>query len=299
MTRNDILWKGLIEDIFPYFIPFFLPEHAYLFDLNKPFEFLDKELQQITPASESETGGLRFVDKLVKVYTTGGEERWVLIHIEVQGYSDANFSQRMFNYFYRILDRYGVPVTAIAIFTDSNLVFHPNTYTYNFAGTNYNYQFNTYKVLEQNEAELAASSNPFAIAILTVLLALKRKRLDDEKLYVLKIELVRQLYARGFPRKVILHLFAFLKSYVNFSKPETEAKFDRETNQIAGNNYDMTTIEIALQLEKERSLERGKMERNQFFVESLFRNTDFTDEKIATVAGVSLEFVKEVKGKLQ
>lgn len=301
MTRNDTLWKGLIEDIFPYFIPFFLPEHAHLFDLNKPVEFLDKELQQINPAPEAETAELRFVDKLVKVHTVDGEEKWVLIHIEVQGYNDAKFAQRMFHYFYRILDRYGVPVTAITIFTDSNPAFHPNTYTYDFAGTKYTYQFNTYKVLAQNETKLADdSNNPFAIAILTVLLEIRKKkqRLDDENLFSLKLALVKQLRSRKFPKKTIDDLFSFLNRHVNFASPETAIKFEKEIALLTNQQSPMGIQEMILEMTKQEAKAETTTERNTFFVENLFRSTDFTNEKIAAIAGVSVEFVQEIKHKL-
>lgn len=48
----------------------------------------------------------------------------------MQGYRDKDFAKRMFTYFYRILDKYGKPVTAIAIFTGSDKNFHPNSYEY-------------------------------------------------------------------------------------------------------------------------------------------------------------------------
>lgn len=106
MIRNDILWKGLIENIFPDFIPFFLPQFSHLFDTSRPVEFLDKELQNLYPEI-ADLSDVRFVDKLVKVFTTDGDEKWVLIHIEVQGYYDRNFAERMYTYFRRILDSYG------------------------------------------------------------------------------------------------------------------------------------------------------------------------------------------------
>lgn len=49
-----------------------------------------------------------------------GTEHWFLIHIEVQGYQDSDFAKRMFQYAYRIMDRYGRPIAALAIFTDPN-----------------------------------------------------------------------------------------------------------------------------------------------------------------------------------
>jgi hypothetical protein len=107
MQRNDTLWKGLIEDIFPWFIPFFLPRYQHLFQTENGVEFLDKELQQLYPQEDSR-GGVKFVDKLVKVPSAGGSNHWLLIHIEVQGYGDGRFAERMFTYFSRIWDCYGV-----------------------------------------------------------------------------------------------------------------------------------------------------------------------------------------------
>src|SRR6195952_1611159 len=139
-----------------------------LYLILKGFQFLDKELEQLFPTEESDAP--KFIDKLVKVFTKGGEEEWMLIHIEVQGYNDKDFAKRMFTYFYRILDRYGKPVTAIAIFSDTNKQFHPKVYEYNYLGTRNTFRFKTYKILDQDAAVLAKDDNPFAIVVLTVLL---------------------------------------------------------------------------------------------------------------------------------
>jgi len=40
-----------------------------------------------------------------------------LVHIEVQGYPDEEFSERMFRYFYKIFDRHGKRVVSMAILT--------------------------------------------------------------------------------------------------------------------------------------------------------------------------------------
>lgn len=309
MLRNDAFWKGLIEDIFPYFIPFFLPAYAHLFDLNQPVEFLDKELQQLYPQGDEQE--LRFVDKLVKVFTVNGEEKWILIHIEVQGYNDPDFGKRMFTYFYRILDRYGVPVIAIAIFTDSNKSFSPDQYHYIFAGTENVYHFNTYKVLEQEEVQLGQSDNPFAIAILTVLLALKAKKLSDENLLDLKLALIKQMHTRQFSKKTINHLLDFIKLYVRFAKPETAIKFDNEIDLLTNNIQPMGIREQIIQMAEQEGLKQGlkqgrqegrqegHKERDTMFVENLLRNTDFSDEKIAAIAVVPIQFVKEIKEKLK
>ena len=114
---------------------------------------MDKELEQLVPKDKLESP--KFVDKLVKVFTKNGAEEWILVHIEVQGYDDREFAKRMFTYFYRILDKYGKPVTAIAIFTDFNPKFRPREYEYNYLGTRCIFQFNTYKIADQSEAVFA------------------------------------------------------------------------------------------------------------------------------------------------
>ncbi len=42
--------------------------------------------------------GERRADKLVKVWRHGGEETWLLIHLEVQSQHETNFARRMFVY---------------------------------------------------------------------------------------------------------------------------------------------------------------------------------------------------------
>ena len=204
-----------MENLFEDFLHFFFEGSDELFDIDKGFEFLDKELEQLFPAIEG--AAPKFVDKLVKVFTKTGGEQWILVHVEVQGYKDKNFGKRMFTYFYRILDRYDKPVTTIAIFTDVSKDFHPNSYEYEYLGTHNIFRFNTYKIADQDEKLLEVNSNPFAVIILTVLLALKKKELDDEGLYELKYWLAKNLLSRKISRKKIDDLLIFLQLYVRFA----------------------------------------------------------------------------------
>lgn len=191
MNYDDILWKGILENIFDDFLHFFFEDAENFFDMGKGFQFLDKEMEQLFPAEDMQHA--KFVDKLVKVFTKEGEDEWILVHVEVQGYKDDDFPRRMFTYFYRILDRYRKPVTAIAILTDTNKNFHPTTYQDIRLGTSITFQFNSYKVIEQDESELARSKNPFAVVVLTALLALKKKQLSDEDVFRMKLNIARKV----------------------------------------------------------------------------------------------------------
>jgi hypothetical protein len=137
MKRDDTLWKAILEDVFEDFLRFFYPNADEIFDIERGFEFLDKELEDLFPEMEHEN--IRYVDKLVKVWLKDGTEEWILIHIEVQGTAQKLFEERMFTYFYRIRDKYKRKITAWAILTDRNKKFLPKEYIETYLGTKLTY----------------------------------------------------------------------------------------------------------------------------------------------------------------
>ncbi|MCF0055885.1 hypothetical protein [Dyadobacter sp. CY356] len=269
-------------------------------NIEKGFEFLDKELEQLFPSDEIDAP--KFVDKLVKVFTRTGKEEWILVHIEVQGYIDKDFSKRMFTYFYRILDKYGKPVTAIAIFTDKNKKYHPSVFEYEFLGTRNIFSFNSYKIIEQNEEDLHENDNPFAIVILTVLLALKKKKMDDESLFNLKYLLAKNLLKRKIEKKKIDDLLIFLHQYVRFADSEYSIKFDQVIGELTENKKNMGIREMVLDRAKKEGKEEGKKEgkvENQIsIITNLLRAGRFTTQEIANYAEVPESFVLNVMKNL-
>jgi hypothetical protein len=53
--------------------------------------------------------------RLLQIARRDGQDAWVLIHTEVQGQEEANFAQRMFRYYYRLLDRYDRQIMSVAV----------------------------------------------------------------------------------------------------------------------------------------------------------------------------------------
>jgi len=148
-VKQDTLWKGIIEDLFEDFLHYFYPDFAQNeVDFSQSFEFLDKELAKIILDSKEKN---RTVDKLVKVFTKSRTEKWCLIHIEVQGYKDDTFEERMFEYFIRIRQKYNKNITVLAVYTDENPHYHPKGYVYQFLGTELAFKFNTFKLLEKKQ----------------------------------------------------------------------------------------------------------------------------------------------------
>jgi hypothetical protein len=108
----DSPWKEALDAYFEAFLALLFPAVHTLIDWSRDYESLDKEFQQVVREAEL---GRRYVDKLVKVWTTAGVERWVLIHIEVQTARESDFPLRMYVYNYRIFDRYNKPVASLAV----------------------------------------------------------------------------------------------------------------------------------------------------------------------------------------
>lgn len=296
MNRDDTLWKGILENLCPDFLRFFFQDADKLLSIEKGFEFLDKELEQLFPTEEIDAP--KFVDKLVKVFTRSGKEEWILVHIEVQGYSDKDFAKRMFTYFYRILDKYGKPVTTIVIFTDRNKKYRPSVFEYEFLGTRNSFSFNTYKIIDQNEELLIENDNPFAIVILTVLLALKRKKLNDESLFNLKYLLAKNLLKRKIEKKKIDDLLIFLHQYVRFADSEYSIKFDKVIEELTENKRNMGIREMVLDRAKREGKMEGKEESQVDIVKNLILTKRFTTQEIASFVDVPESFVLNVMKSL-
>ena len=206
-SAYDGPWKEVIEELFPAFMTFYFPRVAAQIDWQKPFVFLDKELQQLTRASDE---GRRYVDKLVRVTMLDGDEEWLLIHIEVQGKRDSNFPKRMFVYNYRIFERYGREVLSLAVLGDLEPDWRPNRYAYGRAGSEMGLTFPIAKLLDiEQEIDLECSDNPFALATLAHLQA-KRTRTNADHRVAWKKRLSRAALHKGFDRRTIFNLMKFI-----------------------------------------------------------------------------------------
>ena len=143
IVDQDNNWKELIGDLFPYFLEFFLPDVFQDIDFEYPAESLDKEFSKLLPEYYNNEKIIN--DKLIKVRLKSGKNQILFIHIELQSTEDINFGERMFRYYYRIVDKYGFNVTAIALFTDISKIFQPQNFSHDCYGTQLFYKYNFYK----------------------------------------------------------------------------------------------------------------------------------------------------------
>jgi hypothetical protein len=249
----DSPWKEAIEAYLEDFLALLFPDVHRQIDWSRGYEWLDKEFQQVVREAEL---GRRYVDKLVKVWTPGGEERWVLIHIEVQTERDTDFAQRIYVYNYRIFDRYNRPVASLGVLADDDPNWRPSAFQNSLFGCEAGIRFPTVKLLDlaARESELEASPNRFSKVVLAHLKARQTKGEPADR-YVWKLRLVRGLYERGFTARDVRELFRLIDWLMELPAP-LAAAFQQDLHKIEeerGMAY-RTSIE---RLEHARGLRRG------------------------------------------
>ncbi|MBD6620843.1 cytosolic protein [Komarekiella sp. 'clone 1'] len=256
-TEYDSPWKQILQLYFADFMLFFFPQAHREIDWSRGFEFLDKELAQVVRDAEL---GRRLADKLVKVYRTGGDEVWVLVHLEIQSQEESDFSERMYTYNYRIYDRYKRSVASLAVLGDERVNWRPNQFGYELFGCRVNFQFPVIKLLDyqQRLPELEANRNPFATVVMAHLAALQT-RSDRLQRKQQKLALVRRLYEQGLERSDIINLFGFI-DWVMTLPAQLEAEFWQEYRDFEASKsmqYVTSVERFGIQKGKQEGLLKG------------------------------------------
>jgi len=290
---KDTLWKLIIEGETEPCLWFFFPKMAAQIDFSEGVRFLGEEFFKLFPELQNDSQNRR-LDKLIEVTMKTGETQWLLIHIEVQGYVDAEFTRRMFEYFYRILEKYQKPVMALAIFTDDDPDFHPTEHRISCWGTEMVYRFNTYKLAEKTLADFQDKDNIFSIIMETAWYNLRRNKPEDTALYDLKIQLIRRFLKMGYPKNHIRNILTFLGFYVNFEDKTLTENFATKMNEIAY-QYTGTKDISEVIMEQLGDQIRANMEKdvNQKAALNL-KKEGFTVSKIAKILEMPLEEVQRL-----
>ena len=207
-TDFDSPWKEALERYFQDFMAFFFPQAHAGIDWAQGYAFRDQELQQIQRDAEL---GRRLVDKLAQVWRQGGEEAWVLAHIEVQSQRETDFAERMYVYNYRLYDNYRRQVASLVVLGDEQPGWRPGGFGYDLWDCRVDFRFPVVKLLDYRErwSELEASRNPFATVVMAHLKT-QETRQDGAERQRWKLALTRRLYEQGYGREEILHLFHFI-----------------------------------------------------------------------------------------
>ena len=122
------------------------------------------------------------------------------------------FPLRLFQYYYRLFDRYKKPIIILAILTDDNKSWRPTSYqtaVWDFPILRFNFQICKLLDYQNNKQALEISNNPFSLVVLAHLGVMETKR-DPQARYELKFNLTRRLYEKGYNRDYVLNLYKML-----------------------------------------------------------------------------------------
>ncbi len=280
----DSAWKDVIEKIFPDFMEYFYPEAFNDIDWSKKVTFLDKELNRIF--KDHEVGNKR-VDELVQVFLKDGSEKWLYIHIEVQGYKDTDFLDRMYKYNYRIFDKYKHKVVSFAVLSDSDTEYKPNQYSVELWRFELIMKVPVIKITDYADKrdELEKSSNPMAIVVLATLDNHTAK--DTGERFNIKMSLIRRLYDKGFNKDQVVSIFKFIDWIISLPS-SYEEKIKEEVDKLGGG-----TMRYVTNIERLAKIDGKKDGKREDAINML--DDGLAVEKISKYTGLSIEEIKELK----
>ena len=294
----DSPWKEILEAYFPQAMQFFFPETAALIDWERPYQFLNKEFQQIAREAEQ---GKRYADQLVKVWQIQGQELWLLIHVEIQAQKEDNFGKRMFTYNFRIFDRFDQPAISLAILCDTNREWRPSNYSYNYPNTRLDFEFGSVKLLDYEDRweELENSNNPFATVVMAHLKTQQTRSSPAER-KIWKFRLIRRLYDIGLQEQDIRNLYRFI-DWVMILPKALENQFWDEFKQFEQERtmrYVTTGERIGYERGREEGKQEGRQEGEQAIILKLLKRrvgepSPEIQQRIQSLSGNQLETLGE------
>lgn len=275
-SHFDTPWKLIIERFFRQLMEFFFPLVAQEIDWSKPHEFLDKELLAIEKKTRV---GKKIADKLIKVHKINGEEAWIIIHLEIQGGAERLFSARMFEYFYKIYDKYKKPLMSAAILTDQSKTWRPNCFQQALWGCEFSLTFPIIKLIDYELGFLAKNDNPIAKVVQAHLIALKTRG-NSQLRFENKLFLVKKLYPLRYTADDIRSLYTFM-DYSLSLPAEFEVKFMKNMKHYE-EEIQKPYITSAERIGIEKGIEKGNRGILQVQIEKKFGQlTSFAQDFLA------------------
>ncbi|MCI0643100.1 MAG: hypothetical protein L0Y72_18455 [Gemmataceae bacterium] len=261
----DSPWKEALQRYLRSFLLFFWPDIHGDVDWARGYESLDKEFQQIIRRTKT---GKRLADKLFKIWLKDGVERWLLVHIEVQGAYEKDFARRMFDYNVAAWQLHGKTVVSLAVLCDDRPEWRPNAFTYGQWGCKMELSFRVAKLLDHagDVAVLEASDNPFAAIVLAHLQALATHG-DPATRQQWKRRIIKGLYRGHWSKEDVRELFRLIDWIMTLPEDLDEAlrteihEFEEEQK--------MPYITSFERLAKKEGREEGREEGRDALLESI------------------------------
>lgn len=254
---------------------------------------LDNEFRSLFPESESND---RRVDKLFEVHLKNGENKWILLNIEIQSYEDEYFAKRMFQHYSRIFDKFDREIEAIVVYTYEKNRHKYKKYKSKFLGTKLTYEFRIYDIALQKIEDLTKINNPFSFVVQTLIKAFGYSETDEGN-FEFKKELTKLLLNSGYSEYEIKKVFKFLNFILEIKNKEIRNKFYSEVNEMLElkdyrlelTDYEQVALEKVIEKETPKIKKQEKME-----IAKNLKTFGMNLKEISHATGLSIEEIESL-----
>jgi hypothetical protein len=222
----DTFWKETLDSV-QIAIEFFFPKLYPLVDWTHDYKPLEQELRNLRVQGKK---GEKRIDKLFRLKLLDGTDHFIYIHFEAELKPDASFPRRVFEYFCKLIARYGlIKCSVMTLYVGDKPSAKFDKYSFDNFGTKMLFGFNTYVVAAQKEADLIASENPISMYVLANLYVVQSKG-DPIKRRKLKEKFFEILAKKNFSDDVIRKLVNFVVYFIHLKETE-ELPFWKNVNK--------------------------------------------------------------------
>jgi predicted transposase YdaD len=256
VVAHDRLFKQLIRTFFVEFIDLFFQQMSEGLD-PESIEFLDKQVfTDITAGEQHEA------DLVVKARFYGQESHF-LFHVEPQSYDQKLFPRRMFNYFSRLHEMYGMPVYPIAVLSyDSPLAEAPSEYRVDFPdGEVLVFRYRVVQLNRLNWRDFANRPNPVAAALMA------KMRIEPKDRKRVKLQCLRLMLTLKLDQAKMGLIAGFVNTYLRLSEQqEREVRQEIEAEEPKSKEVAMIWTswhEAGMQEGLQAGMQKGRQEGRQ------------------------------------
>ena len=245
-SDKDQLFKVLLQSFFKEFVDLFLPFLSSKIDFSKT-EFLLQEMFTDLPR-----GQRKQLDVVVKVSLKGeGEEKIIIIHIEVEAQKKPGISKRMFKYFAQLYLRYERDIIPIVVFADDHIWRKEidREYRVEYDEPYLSFRYKKIKLKELDYRKYLTSNNPLAHALM-VKMGFNRKERLKVKVEALRLILKARLDEAG--RSILIN---FVDELMILTEEEQGQFF-----KIIDQDEKYTEVKEMITTYEKKGIEKGKKE---------------------------------------
>ena len=242
---HDRLFKELLETFFTEFMELFFPEAYEAIDPEQ-IKFLQQEI-----FTDVTRGDKHRVDILVETRLKE-EPGIVLVHVENQAQTQAEFAERMFIYFSRLYQEHRCRILPIAVFGYPEIRDEPDSFEVKFPFISVlDFHFLKLELRKQNWRSYIRSNNPVAAALIS-----KMGYQEQERVKV-KLEFLRMLVKMELDPARMTLLTGFFETYLRLNESE-DKELEKEMGKIDDKEA-RKMIELTTSWEEKGRL-KGKIE---------------------------------------